>query len=60
MPLVKGRDTDDPKTPMGRIVNTRLLLATAAIIMSCYLLGSSLVTALLIPHEALHGDGRAG
>lgn len=52
MPLVKGYPNDHPKRPKGRIANTRKLLATAAIIMSVFLLGSSLVTSILIPeHE---------
>ena len=62
MPLVQG-NSDDPSRPHGRIRNTRKLLLTAAVIMSVYLIGSSLVTTLLIPAEAfLHGgpaDGRA-
>jgi hypothetical protein len=62
MPLVRGTG-DDPARPIGRIRNTRKLLLTAAVIMSVYLIGSSLVTTLLIPPEAFqHGgpaDGRA-
>ena len=49
MPLVKGRPTDTERNPAGRIKNTHRLLATAAILMSVYLLTSSLVTTLLIP-----------
>lgn len=52
MPLVKGHPNDHPKRPKGRIANTRKLLATAAIIMSVFLLGSSLVTSILIPESA--------
>jgi hypothetical protein len=52
MPLVKGDPNDHPKRPKGRIKNTRKLLATAAIIMSVFLLGSSLVTSILIPEAA--------
>jgi len=62
MPLVRGTG-DDPARPHGRIRNTRKLLLTAAVIMTVYLFGSSLVTTLLIPAEAFqHGgpaDGRA-
>ncbi len=52
MPLVKGESGDDPKTPAGRVRNTRKLLLTAALIMSVMLIASSVVTTLLIPaHE---------
>ncbi|VTU01950.1 Amino acid transporter OS=Streptomyces sp. AA4 GN=SSMG_00131 PE=4 SV=1 [Gemmataceae bacterium] len=49
MPLVKGEPGDDPREPAGRIRNTRKLLVTAAVVMSAYLLGSSVVVACLIP-----------
>src|SRR3989304_1031997 len=39
MPLVKGDPNDDPAKPLGRIRNTRKLMATAAIIMCALLLG---------------------
>ncbi|MBW3637573.1 MAG: amino acid transporter [Armatimonadetes bacterium] len=52
MPLVKGDPTDTPQNPAGRIRNARKLLTAAALIMSVMLLSSSLVTTLLIPHEA--------
>jgi hypothetical protein len=56
MPLVKGN------VPQ-RIRNTRKLLITAALIMSVFLLGSSVVTSMLIePHEFQKGgeaNGRA-
>lgn len=52
MPLVRGGENDTSKRPKGRIANTRKLLFTAAIIMSVYLLGSSLVTSILIPASA--------
>ena len=62
MPLVRGTG-DDPSRPHGRIRNTRKLLLTAAVIMSVFLIGSSLVTTLLIPAEAFlpggPADGRA-
>ena len=45
-------------SPQGRIRNTRKLLATAGIIMSCMLLGSSIVTAMLIEPKALLTEGR--
>jgi hypothetical protein len=59
MPLVKGDPGDDPKRPAGRIRNTRRLLITAALIMSCMLITSSLVTAMLIPAEKLQVGGEA-
>ncbi len=59
MPLVKG-DLDEPEeNPVGRIRNTRKLLATAAIIMSVFLIVTSLITTLLIPHEAFEKGGEA-
>ena len=53
MPLVRGDDDDTEANPAGRIRNTRLLLVTAAIIMSFNLLGSSLVVATIIEPAAL-------
>jgi hypothetical protein len=54
MPLVRGEPDDNPARPAGRIRNTRKLLTTAALIMSVLLVGSSIVTTLLIPpHEFL-------
>jgi hypothetical protein len=48
MPLVKGDPDDTGDRPKGRIRNVRKLLLTAALIMSVFLLGSSLVTSTLI------------
>ena len=63
MPLVRGDDTDTEEAPVGRIRNTKKLLATAAVIMSVMLMGSSIVTAVLIPRQAFQpgqpADGRA-
>jgi hypothetical protein len=59
MPLVMGNADDDPQRPRGRIINTKKLLLTAALIMSCMLLGSSLITAMLIRPEALVTEGLA-
>lgn len=59
MPLVQGDAGDSPERPTGRIRNTRKLLLTAALIMSAFLLTSSLVTATLIPPHELHEGGRA-
>ncbi len=51
MPLIKGDASDTEGNPAGRIRNTRKLLATAAVIMCFFLLGSSLVTTTLISPE---------
>ena len=58
MPLVRGGD-EPGRRPEQRIRNTRKLLLTAAVIMSVYLIGSSLVTTLLIPAEAFAPGGAA-
>jgi hypothetical protein len=59
MPLVRGGGSDDPERPAVRIRNTRKLLTTAALIMSVFLIGSSVVTTLLVPPEAFAEGGEA-
>lgn len=59
MPLVRGREGDDPKRPAGRIHNTGKMLMVAAVIMSFYLLKTSFVTAVLIPADAAAEGGPA-
>jgi hypothetical protein len=59
MPHIRGRPTDSADHPRGRISNTRKLLFTAAIIMSVFLLGSSLVTSTLIEPSELQERGKA-
>ncbi|MFM7448577.1 MAG: amino acid transporter [Leptolyngbyaceae cyanobacterium] len=59
MPLVKGHPSDREENPRGRIRNTYRLLTTAAVIMSCFLITSSLVTTLLIPPDQFQAGGRA-
>lgn len=59
MPLVKGAPGDTPANPVGRIRNTQKLLTTAALTMSAFLITSSLVTTLLIPHEEFEEGGEA-
>ncbi len=63
MPLVRGYPDDDPELPKGRIRNTKLLLRTAAGIMSVFLIGSAFTTTVLIPAESFQlggeADGRA-
>jgi len=59
MPQIKGDAGDDRERPMGRIRNSRKLLASSALIMSVFLLGSSLITTVLIPVEAFQPGGKA-
>jgi hypothetical protein len=59
MPLVRGGAGDQPERPVGRIRNTRKLLRTAALTMSGYLIASSFVTTVLIPHEEFEEGGEA-
>jgi hypothetical protein len=59
MPQVKGDDTDTWEKPTGRIRETRKLLTTAAVIMSGFLLLSSLATTILIPQSAFKTGGPA-
>lgn len=59
MPLIEGKPGDTEDKPRGRIRNTRKLLLTAAVIMSLFLLGSSLATSTLIAPEQLHKGGKA-
>ncbi len=59
MPLVKGHPSDTEAQPKGRIQNTHKLLTIAALIMSFFLLTSSLVTTLLIPAAEFQTGGKA-
>lgn len=63
MPLVRGDGETEAARLESRIARTRTLLAVAAGIMSVMLLGSSIVTTMRIPFEALQeggpADGRA-
>ena len=68
MPLIRGAEADATADlpldrpldqPLGRIRNTRKLLAAAALIMSVLLLLSSFVSVLLIPKEAYREGGPA-
>ncbi len=59
MPHVAGAPGDDPQRPAVRIRNTKRLLTTAAIMMSVYLICSSLVTTLLIPAKEFETGGSA-
>jgi len=60
MPLIKGNGDDDDggdAVPKGRIRNTQRMLLTAAALMSVLLIGSSLVTTMLIPESAYRDGG---
>jgi hypothetical protein len=59
MPLVRGDSDDTPGHPRGRIHNTRKLLVTAALIMSGFLITSSIATTVLIPHQQFEEGGQA-
>lgn len=59
MPLVQGDPGETEEEPRGRIRNTKKLLLTAALIMSGFLIGSSFVTAVLIPPAAYATTGEA-
>src|SRR5262245_6406953 len=53
MPLIRGGSGDTPDNPAGRIRNTGKLLFTAAVIMSCFLLASSVVVTTVIEPSSL-------
>ena len=59
MPLVKASGATPEERLASRIRNTRKLLTAAAVIMSVYLLASSLVTTILIPADAYRAGGEA-
>ncbi|MET8166258.1 amino acid transporter [Streptomyces sp. NPDC005329] len=59
MPQVKGDPTDTYEEPRGRVRDTRKLLTAAALIMSCFLLLSSLATTILIPQDDFDSGGPA-
>ncbi|MFI5617139.1 amino acid transporter [Streptomyces sp. NPDC051567] len=59
MPHVKGDPGDTEEDPAGRVRGTKKLLTTAAVIMSVFLICSSLVTTLLIPPDAFKAGGPA-
>ncbi|MDF3299662.1 amino acid transporter [Streptomyces tropicalis] len=59
MPHVKGNPDDTEERPTGRIRDTRKLLTTAALIMSCFLIATSFITTLLIPAKDFQPGGQA-
>ncbi|WP_330456590.1 APC family permease [Streptomyces sp. NBC_00820] len=59
MPHVRGDDSDTEERPTGRIRDTKKLLTTAALIMSCFLIATSFITTLLIPAQEFKPGGQA-
>ena len=59
MPHVKGDPDDTDERPTGRIRDTKKLLTTAAVIMSCFLIATSFITTLLIPEKEFESGGQA-
>ncbi|MEU3860588.1 amino acid transporter [Streptomyces sp. NPDC028722] len=59
MPHVQGDPGDTEQRPAGRIRDTRKLLTTAALIMSCFLIATSFITTLLIPEREFEAGGGA-
>jgi len=59
MPQVQGAPGDTERNPVGRIAGTRKMLTAAALIMSVFLVLSSLVTTLLIAPAQFEDGGAA-
>ncbi|MCY7366701.1 MAG: amino acid transporter [Chamaesiphon sp.] len=59
MPLVEGDPGETEDNPVGRIRNTYKLLTVAALIMSFFLLTSSVITTVLIPAAEFQTGGPA-
>ncbi|QHO70912.1 amino acid transporter [Marisediminicola antarctica] len=59
MPLVKSEGFTEYQVLASRVRNTRKLLTTAALIMSVYLIATTLVTTVLIPAEEFDEGGEA-
>jgi hypothetical protein len=59
MPLIEADGDDDETRLRNRIANTRKLLTVAALIMSGYLVATSLVTAVFVPADAVAPGGPA-
>lgn len=59
MPHVRGERGDTEQHPAGRIRDTKKLLTTAALIMSCFLIATSFITTLLIPEREFETGGQA-
>ncbi|WP_434992577.1 amino acid transporter [Arthrobacter sp. Ld5] len=59
MPQIQGGPADTEQNPAGRIAGAHRLLTSAALIMSGFLVASSVVTTLLIPAAAFGEGGPA-
>ena len=59
MPLVRGDGASEEEVLASRVRNARRLLKTAALIMSGLLIGSSIISTMLIPAEAFAAGGPA-
>jgi hypothetical protein len=59
MPLVRSEDSQHPHRLKGRILSTHKLLLVAALIMSVFLMTSSIATTLLIRPEQFKAGGEA-
>jgi hypothetical protein len=59
MPQITGEPGDTEAKPTGRIRGAQRLLTTAAIIMSTFLITSSIVTTFLIPQKEFQSGGEA-
>lgn len=59
MPQITGDPDDTDAKPVGRIRGAHRLLTSAAIIMSVFLITSSLVTTILIPQKDFQSGGPA-
>jgi hypothetical protein len=59
MPLVKAEGLTPYQVLASRVRNTRKLLTTAALIMSVYLLATSVITTVLIPADKFEEGGEA-
>ncbi|MEV4512817.1 amino acid transporter [Dactylosporangium sp. NPDC049525] len=59
MPLIAADGTTDEERRASRLRNTKLLLTTAAVIMSVYLVATSFITTVLIPAKEFQPGGAA-
>ncbi len=59
MPLVAADGRTDEERLASRVRNTRKFLTSAAVIMSVYLLATSLITTVLIPAQEFESGGEA-
>lgn len=59
MPQIKGAPDDTEDRPLGRIAGAHRLLTTAALIMSAFLIATSLICTILIPEKEFQQGGKA-